>query len=110
MNQAEKKISKSVEPIKAQVISNPFHQNTSHNVKIVQNPSVDTAPVAQTKTPTDVTPLSAADNDLIEKVWVEAVRKMSKQFEDDPFELQQHQAQLTRDYLKKRFGRDIKAS
>lgn len=101
----------SLSPVQAQVISDPFPATASHNVEPVQSPAQTgqaTTSVSAADSPTP--PQFAADNDLIEKVWVEAVVKMSHEHGDDPFTLQQKQAELTRDYLKKRFGRDIKAS
>lgn len=98
-------------PVQAHVISNPFEVTTSHNVQ--STPAVTDS--AQTQVVTDksdspTTPSAAADNDLIEKTWIHAVDKMAREHGDDPFTLQQKQAELTRDYLKKRFGREIKAS
>lgn len=97
-------------PQPARVISNPFPESTSHNTgsnpatkqpkteALVENPETTTSPSA------------AADNDLIEKTWVDAVNKIAQEYADDPFVLQQKQAELTRDYLKKRWGREIKTS
>lgn len=100
----------SPEPVRAQVISNPFEEDTSHNVASVQTASVEQNPPNTAAVDQAATPPSASDNDLIEKVWVESVKQLSKDHGDDPFVLQQKQAELTRDYLKKRFGREIKAS
>jgi hypothetical protein len=97
--------------LQAQVISNPFAETTSHN----NNPPINTVPQnaaepAPAVNDSPTSPSAAADNDLIEKSWIVAVEKMAKEHGDDPFVLQQKQAELTRDYLKKRFGREIKAS
>lgn len=96
----------------AQVISNPFQDPASHNADM----SVESSVQADTKSPVPETvdsaasPSTASDNDLIEKTWIVAVDRMAKEFGDDPFVLQQKQAELTRNYLQKRFGREIKAS
>ncbi len=95
-----------------QVISNPFSEITSHNI---QSPSVAVPDQAKAQSDaananSSTSPSAAADNDLIEKTWISAVDKISRDHGDDPFTLQQKQAELTRDYLKKRFGREIKAS
>jgi hypothetical protein len=100
----------SPEPVRAQVISNPFSENASHNVAAPQTSPVEQNSPNITAVDQAATPPSASDNDLIEKVWVEAVKQLSKDHGDDPFVLQQKQAELTRDYLKKRFSREIKAS
>lgn len=109
MNETQKP---QVQTGQAQVISNPFPETTSHNIKAspvadsnqakVQSEAADASP--------STSPSAAADNDLIEKTWINAVDKISHDHGDDPFTLQQKQAELTRDYLKKRFGREIKAS
>jgi hypothetical protein len=97
-------------PQPARVISNPFPESTSHNVesKPVTKQVQAEALVEDPKTTTS--PSTAADNDLIEKTWVDAVNKMAQEYADDPFVLQQKQAELTRDYLKKRWGREIKSA
>lgn len=98
-------------PLQAQVISNPFEATTSHNNQsapvVADSAQTQVAPDAP-DSPT--APSAAADNDLIEKTWIQAVDKIAQEHADDPFTLQQKQAELTRDYLKKRFGREIKAS
>ncbi len=109
MNETQKP---QVQTGQAQVISNPFPETTSHNTNVSPAPDTGQAKVqpdtADSSSPTS--PPAAADNDLIEKTWISAVDKISQEHADDPFALQQKQAELTRDYLKKRFGREIKAS
>lgn len=97
-------------PIRTQVISNPFSDQSppeaSHNVAAAS----DQVAQAATTTPALVanqTPLSAADTDLIEKTWVDAVEATIRELGDDPFALQVRQAELSRDYLKKRFNLDV---
>lgn len=99
------------QPPSAQVISNPFPAPTPTNNAAVQSSTSTGATDLQSGIAGSTTPPSAAaDNDLIEKSWVDMVNKLAQEYGDDPFVLQQKQAELTRDYLKKRFGRDIKAA
>ena len=109
MNETQKS---QVQTGRAQVISNPFPESTSHNIKsppVAEHDQAKAQPDAANAN-SSTSPSAAADSDLIEKTWINAVDKISRDHGDDPFTLQQKQAELTRDYLKKRFGREIKAS
>lgn len=53
----------------------------------------------------DDTPLTAADEDLIEKEWVEKLKKIIVLTKDDPYERSRVIAQLQADYLKKRYNK-----
>lgn len=87
-------------PVQAQVISNPFpDQPTEQPAEVnVQAGSAGSLPDG------------AGDGDLIEKSWVDATDALVKQYIDDPYVLQQKQAELARDYLKKRFGLNVGTS
>lgn len=52
--------------------------------------------------------LSAEDSDLIEKVWVDKTENVIDTTKDDPYTEDEHQHQLSRTYLKKRFNLDVK--
>lgn len=97
-------------PIRTQVISNPFPDQSppgaSHNVAAPSDQVAQAAATAPTPA-ANQTPLSAADNDLIEKTWVDAAEATIRELGDDPFALQVRQAELSRDYLKKRFNLDV---
>lgn len=99
------------EPIRAQVISNPFPDQspptTSHNVVNSAGAVADPAATAPAQSLAGQSPLSAADADLIEKNWVDVIESTIKQLEDDPYALQIRQSELSRDYLKKRFNLDV---
>lgn len=56
----------------------------------------------------DVTPVIAADVDLIEKEWVDKAKKIVSETKNDPYEQESAVGKLQADYLKKRYGRDIK--
>ena len=53
-------------------------------------------------------PDEAKDTDLIEKEWVEKAKQIVEQMSDDPYQLQQELAKVKADYMKKRYGKDIK--
>lgn len=69
----------------------------------VQNPPAS-SPVATT------TPLVAADEDLIEKEWVDKAKEIIEQTKDDPHARTQKVNELQRDYLQKRYGKVVGAS
>jgi len=74
-------------------------------------------PVAQPVVPQDIaqpvvsstTPLVAADEDLIEKEWVDKAKEIIEQTRDDPYVRTQRVNELQRDYLQKRYGKVVGA-
>ncbi len=52
-------------------------------------------------------PLMAADDDLIEREWVDKAKKIIEETKDDPFKREQEVGRLQREYIKKRYGREI---
>jgi len=56
------------------------------------------------------TPLVAADEDLIEKEWVDKAKEIIEQTKDDPHARTQKVNELQRDYLQKRYGKVVGAS
>lgn len=93
-----------------------------------QSSSSDTAVAAQAATPLapalplpaplasitvsddNANPLVAADEDLIEKEWVDKVKKVILDTKDDPYRREQEVKKVQIDYVKKRYGRDLGAS
>ncbi len=63
--------------------------------------------VGSTSIPSDDTPLVAADEDLIEKEWVDKVKKIIILTKDDPYERSRVITQLQIDYLKKRYNKTL---
>lgn len=61
----------------------------------------------QVQDPQDENPIIAADDDLIEKEWVDKAKKIILDTRDDPFRREQEIAKLQIDYIKKRYGRVI---
>jgi hypothetical protein len=53
------------------------------------------------------TPLTAGDDDLIEKEWVDRAKKIIDETKEDPYRREEAVNELQRDYQKKRYGRDL---
>lgn len=77
------------------------------SVASVPIPSGGVAP--SDKTVSD-TPLVAADEDLIEKEWVDRAKKIVEETKDDPYRREQEVGKLQADYLRKRYGKELGAS
>lgn len=58
----------------------------------------------------DDTPTVAADSDLIEKEWVDKAKKIVADTKDNPHKREEEVGRLQRDYLKKRYGKEIGAT
>lgn len=52
-------------------------------------------------------PTVANDDDLIEKEWVDKAKQIITQTRDDPHQREQQVGALQRDYLKKRYGKEL---
>jgi hypothetical protein len=59
---------------------------------------------------TQGSPVSAADDDLIEKEWVDHTKKTVARTRHDPYMQEKAVSQLQADYLQKRYGKTIKLS
>lgn len=70
---------------------------------IPQTPPVVTSPVA-------VNPTTANDDDDIEKEWVDRAKQVILQTKDNPYAREKAIGELQRDYLAKRYGRQVGAS
>jgi hypothetical protein len=77
-------------------------------VGVVQQPPQPVAAVAPTVV--SDTPLVAADEDLIEKEWVDKAKKIVEETKDDPYRREQEVGKLQADYLRKRYGKELGAS
>ena len=56
------------------------------------------------------TPLIASDEDVIEKEWVDKAKKIVAQTKSDPYSQEKEVSKLQADYIKKRYGKEIKLS
>lgn len=63
-----------------------------------------------TMAPTDDNPVVAADEDLIEKEWVDKAKRIIATTKDDPYRREQEVGKLQADYLRKRYGKELGAS
>ena len=72
---------------------------------VVASPT--SAPQATIPVASDDMPLLAADEDLIEKEWVDKLKSIISLTKDDPYERARVIAQLQADYLKKRYNRTL---
>lgn len=59
---------------------------------------------------TVTSPLVAADEDLIEKEWVDKAKTIIEQTKDDPHSRTKQVNDLQRDYLQKRYGKIVGSS
>ena len=55
-------------------------------------------------------PDSAADEDLIEKEWVDKAKKIIEETKEDPYKRELEIGLLQREYIRKRYGRKIGVS
>jgi hypothetical protein len=73
-------------------------------------PTVAPVMPGQTTTGSGATPIVAADEDVIEKEWVDKAKEIINATKDDPHERTAKVNDLQKDYLKKRFGKILGAS
>lgn len=78
----------------------------------VQLPTpVQASPVSDdgqsSSTQADDNPTVAADEDLIEKEWVDKAKKIITETKDDPYARERQVGKLQADYLKKRYGKEL---
>lgn len=74
-------------------------------------PPVTPAPAPASPPPqpaADSNPQLADDVDVIEKEWVDRAEKIIAETKDDPYREEEAVEDLQIDYLKKRYGKDIK--
>ncbi len=67
-------------------------------------------PIVSPTTDDDSLPAVADDVDVIEMEWVNKAKQIIKDTKDDPHAQEQAVERLQRDYLKKRYGKEIKAA
>jgi hypothetical protein len=52
-------------------------------------------------------PITAGDDDLIEKEWVDRAKKIVSETRNDPYQQESAVSELQKDYRKKRYGREL---
>lgn len=95
---------RSVERPAVNVANSPMPATVLPTVPV---PAPPAAQVPASTTSTDDTPLIAGDDDLIEKEWVDKLKRIITLTRDDPYERARVIAQLQADYLKKRYNREM---
>ena len=68
----------------------------------VQTPADDTTNAAD-----DDMPTVAADDELIEKEWVDKAKKVVNETKDDPYERERAVGKLQVEYIRKRYGKEL---
>lgn len=58
----------------------------------------------------DDNPVLAADDDLIEKEWVDKAKRIILDTKNDPYRREQEVSRLQADYLRKRYGKELGVS
>lgn len=72
-------------------------------------PPPQAAPTTTTSyDPDDDNPAVAGDEDLIEKEWVDRAKKVISETKHDPYAQEQAFSRLQADYIRKRYGKEIK--
>lgn len=79
-----------------------------HALPAVPVPAVTSIPAPAA--PADDMPLTANDDDLIEKEWVDKAKKIIIDTKDDPYRREKEVSRLQADYLRKRYGRELGAT
>lgn len=54
------------------------------------------------------TPIAAADDDVIEKEWVNKAKKVVSETKGDPYRQEREVSKLQADYMQKRYGKQVK--
>lgn len=76
-------------------------------VMLPQVPVVTPAPVVADSQASQTNPVAANDDDVIEKEWVDRAKQVIAQTKNDPFTREKALGELQRDYLMKRYGKQI---
>ena len=69
---------------------------------------IPVAPGTQVVPTPTANPTAAGDGDVIEKEWVDQANKVIEQTKNDPYTEEEAVESLQQDYLKKRYGHDVK--
>ncbi len=73
-------------------------------------PVAGTVPVLNPLGATSDVPMIAGDDEVIEKEWVDKAKRIVDQTKDNPYQQEKEVSKLQADYLKKRYGKDVKLS
>lgn len=70
-------------------------------------PVLPAQPSTQSVVTDDDIPSVAADDDLIEKEWVDKAKKILAETKDDPYRREREISKLQIEYIRRRYGREI---
>ena len=102
---AERQVGQSAEQLKAGAVEQAGSL-AQPAISVVPLPVVSST--ASDESISDATnPIIASDEDLIEREWVDQVKKIIVLTKDDPYERARVIAQLQADYLKKRYNKQL---
>lgn len=82
-------------------------QTSSTAVPIVA-PTIQPITQDDTDSTTKPAPIVAADDDVIEKEWVNKAKTVIKQTKGDPYAKEREVTKLQADYMQKRYGKEVK--
>lgn len=74
---------------------------------VIASPPVPTPVQPQQAAMTSTNPSVANDDDLIEKEWVDKAKQIIGQTRDDPHRREREVNALQKDYLRKRYGKEL---
>lgn len=84
-------------------------QQVAHNVSLPKPTQVHLTDDAQAVA-SDPVQNAAADSDVIEKEWVKRAKKIVNLTRNDPHEQEKEVSKLQAEYIKRRYGKDIKVA
>lgn len=86
----------------------PPQQNDANTASVVASPTTIVGDDSTAQDPLSASsPVVAADEDLIEKEWVDRAKKIVSDTRDDPYTQENAVIALQKDYQKKRYGREL---
>lgn len=97
---------------KESIVQSPG-QSTGVPIPILPPPATDVSvKPGTTPHPTvqDDSPLAANDDDVMEREWVQKAKKIVLQTRSDPYMQEKQVSRLQADYVKKRYGKELKVS
>ncbi len=98
-------------PVAPEVVSSAVSSDAAAPITVPAIPVMPAAPavpVPGAAAPVQTTPAIADDVDVIEKEWVDQADKVVKSTSGDPYAEEEAVESLQVDYLKKRYGHDVK--
>lgn len=91
-------------------LATPHDQPSSVVVPVVPITPVQGDVSSTTSASPSGAPLTAADQDLIEKEWVDRAKKIISDTPNDPHMREEQVSSLQKDYLRKRYGKELGAA